>query len=67
MFDDKPIYYDGTKLLSLKDIDGNQPEIYLCTTNRTGGKTTYFSRLLVNRFLKNVFTETQIQRSYGVE
>lgn len=45
-------YYDGTKLLSMKDVDGNKPEIYMCTTNRTGGKTTYFSRLLVNNFLK---------------
>lgn len=45
-------YYDGTKLLSLKDIDGNEPEIYLCTTNRSAGKTTYFSRLLVKRFLE---------------
>lgn len=43
-------YYDGTKLLSMSDINGNKPEIYLCTTNRSGGKTTYFSRLLVNRF-----------------
>lgn len=32
------------------DINGNKPEIYLCTTNRTGGKTTYFGRLCVNRF-----------------
>ena len=46
-------YYDGTKLLSLKDINGNKPEIYLCTTNRTGGKTTYFGRLVVNRFIKS--------------
>ena len=45
-------YYDGTKLLSLLDIDGNKPEIYMCTTNRTGGKTTYFGRLLVNRWFK---------------
>ena len=45
-------YYDGTKLLSMLDINGNKPEIYLCTTNRTGGKTTYFARLLVNSFLK---------------
>ena len=45
-------YYDGTKLLSLSDINGNKPEIYICTTNRTGGKTTYFGRLLVNRFNK---------------
>lgn len=46
-------YYDGTKLLSLMDINGNKPEIYMCTTNRTGGKTTYFSRLLVNKFIQN--------------
>ena len=45
-------YYDGTKLLSLLDLDGNKPEIFMCTTNRTGGKTTYFSRLLVNRFIR---------------
>lgn len=43
-------YYDGTKLLSMKDINGERPEIFMCTTNRTGGKTTYFSRLCVNRF-----------------
>ena len=43
-------YYDGTKLLSLNDLDGNKPELFLCTTNRTGGKTTYFSRLCVNRW-----------------
>lgn len=43
-------YYDGTKLLSMKDINGNTPEIFMCTTNRTGGKTTYFGRLCVNRF-----------------
>lgn len=47
------IYYDGTKLLSQKDINGKKPEIYICTTNRTGGKTVYFSRLCINRFLKN--------------
>lgn len=51
--DNKPVYYDGTKLLSLKDIDGRTPEIYMCTTNRTGGKTTYFNRMVVRRFLKN--------------
>lgn len=46
-------YYDGTKLLSMLDLDGNKPEIYMCTTNRTGGKTTFYGRLCVNRFLKN--------------
>ena len=44
-------YYDGTKLLSMNDINGKKPEIYMCTTNRTGGKTTYFGRLCLNRFL----------------
>lgn len=43
-------YYDGTRLLSMKDINGQTPEIYLCTTNRTGGKTTYFNRLVVNKW-----------------
>lgn len=46
-------YYDGTKLLSLKDINGNVPEIYICCGNRTAGKTTYFNRLCVNRFIKS--------------
>lgn len=45
-------YYDGTKLLSMLDLNGNKPEIYMCTSNRSAGKTTFFSRLLVNRFLK---------------
>lgn len=44
-------YYNGTKLLSLKDANGDTPEIYICTTNRTGGKTVYFNRFFVNRFL----------------
>ena len=45
-------YYDGTELLSQRDINGEEPEIYLCTTNRTGGKTTWFNRLMLNRFIK---------------
>ena len=43
-------YYDGTRLLSSKDINGNKPEIYMCTTNRTGGKTTWFNRYVTKRF-----------------
>lgn len=45
-------YYDGTKLLSLNDIDGNKPEIYIVTSNRTAGKTTYFSRMLFKRAIQ---------------
>ena len=29
-------YYDGTKILSMNDLDGLKPEIYMITTNRTG-------------------------------
>lgn len=42
-------YYDGTKLLSLLDSSGNKPEIYMVTSNRTGGKTTFFSRMIFRR------------------
>ena len=46
-------YYDGTKLLSLSDANGDKPEIYMVTTNRSGGKTTYFGRMVVNRWFKD--------------
>lgn len=45
-------FYDGTKLLSMKDINGDKPELFMCTSNRSAGKTTYFARLCVNRFKK---------------
>lgn len=45
-------YYDGTKLLSTLDLDGKKPEIYMCTSNRNAGKTTYFARLCVNKWRK---------------
>lgn len=46
-------YYDGTKLLSLQDANGNKPEIIMCTTNRSGGKTTWFARYMTKRFIGN--------------
>lgn len=45
------IYYDGTKLLSLQDINGQQPELFLCVGNRTAGKTVFFKRMCTNAFL----------------
>jgi len=47
-----PKYYDGQKLLSLKDINKETPEIFISTSNRSAGKTTYFGRKLVNDFIK---------------
>lgn len=43
-------FYDGTKLLSMQDLNGNKPEIYICTTNRNAGKTTFYNRYAVKRF-----------------
>lgn len=48
-----PEFYDGTKLLSMSDLTGAKPEIYICETNRTGGKTTWFNRYCTKRFNKN--------------
>lgn len=47
-----PPYHDGRKLLSLKDLNKETPEIYIDTTNRTAGKTTFYNGYLVNRFLE---------------
>ena len=47
----KNIFYDGTKLLSLVDLDGDKPEIIICTSNRSAGKTTWFNRYLVKKFI----------------
>lgn len=47
------IFYNGTKLLNTKDINGNKPGIFLCCGNRSAGKTTYFNRYVVNRFKKH--------------
>lgn len=46
------MHYDATKLLSLQDIKGNKPELFLITSNRSDGKTTTFVRLLCNKWYK---------------
>ena len=45
-------YYNGTRLLSMKDLDGERPEIYICTSNRSAGKTTWFTRKVISDFKK---------------
>lgn len=45
-------FYDGTKLLSLKDIDGETPAIFVSTGGRGVGKTTKYNKMAVNRFKK---------------
>lgn len=45
-------YYDATKLLSQTDINGKKPWLFMSTSNRGPGKTTWFCRYLVKRFKK---------------
>lgn len=45
-------FYDGSKLLSMKDLSGEKPEIYICTSNRSAGKTTWFTKYVVNQYIK---------------
>ena len=44
-------YFEAHPVTEFKDKDGNTPEILMVDGNRTGGKTTAFSRLLVDEFL----------------
>lgn len=50
--DDK-IHYSGNLLLSKMDRNGNKPETYISTSNRSAGKTTWFGGYVLNKFLKN--------------
>ena len=44
-------FYDGTKLLTLNDLEGHKPEIYMCVGNRTAGKSYFFKRLMLRRWV----------------
>lgn len=46
-------YYDGTKLLNKRDLEGVKPEIFICTGNRAAGKSYFFKRMLVDNFVKD--------------
>ena len=45
-------YYDGTKLLSMQDINGKRPAIYISTSNRSAGKTTYYNSYILRQYVK---------------
>ena len=54
-------YYDCNYLLTLKDRNGNLPDIYITDGNRTAGKTVSFKRRLVDTFLKS---KTDVNQFY---
>lgn len=45
-------YYDGQRLCSMKDINGELPEIFIATSNRSAGKTVYYSKKCVEPWIK---------------
>lgn len=45
-------YYTPFSLLNKKDLNGNKPEIYIVTSNRTAGKTTVFNKFMIDSFKK---------------
>ena len=44
-------FYNGYKLLSRTDSNGNKPEIYIAASNRSAGKTTFYNGMALHRFL----------------
>ena len=46
------VFYDGNRILNTLDLNGNKPEIFICTSNRSAGKSTYFNRFVTNRFIR---------------
>lgn len=45
-------FYNGYRLLSRTDANGNKPEIYIAASNRSAGKTTFFNAMLLHNYLK---------------
>lgn len=43
-------YYNPSKILNMKDLDGEEPAIYLITNNRSAGKTTSFLKKSLEHF-----------------
>lgn len=44
-------FYSGQRVLSTRDLDGLTPELFLVTSNKSAGKTTYFANKLIADFL----------------
>lgn len=60
-------FYDGKRILNQKDLDGEQPEIYLIIGNRSQGKTTYFNKHAVDGFLRKQYRKIMLLYRYQYE
>lgn len=47
------IYYDGTKLRNMKDLNGETPEIFITCGNKTAGKSYDWKCELMRDFIEN--------------
>lgn len=47
-----PNWYSGNKLLSMLDMNGEEPEIFISNSNRSAGKSTFFNKWCVEEFIK---------------
>lgn len=61
------LFYNGNKLMSLRDKTNKVPGIYLCIGNRSSGKTTYFNSRLLRLFKKKKYRKIGILYRYKYE
>lgn len=47
-----PRFYDGSKILGMRDLNGEKPEIFISQTVRTFGKTTFYILKMLEDFIK---------------
>lgn len=58
------LWYDGSKLISSLDISGLKPTIFAVDGNRSDGKTTWFIRMLINRYKKGKIRKFMIVKRF---
>lgn len=60
-------FYNGDKLMSLRDKNDKVPGIFLCVGNRSSGKTTYFNSRILRLFMKGKYRKFGILCRYKYE
>ena len=58
------LFYNGSRLINQKDINGLVPAYFIVDGNRSDGKTTWFVRMLLNRFKKGRIRKFMIVKRF---
>lgn len=45
-------FYNPNRILTMKDINGKDPDLYIVSGNRSAGKTTAFSKIMFDNYLE---------------